>query len=195
MERFSLYIVLTRTSTIVSRLIGFSTGDYYTHAAISLDKELKNMYSFARKYSYNPFIGRFKKENINLGAYRFGESLPGIIIELKTTKEQYEKVLSLLEEFILQPDRYKYNYKGLFYGLTNRAVNSSDRFLCSEFVYYILYNSGIVDFGIAPNLVRPQYFLNLEGEVVFQGDLRKAEFLACRYDDISVEERKLFRYY
>ena len=137
MERFSLYIVLTRTSTIVSRLIGFSTGDYYTHAAISLDKELKNMYSFARKYSYNPFIGRFKKENINLGAYRFGESLPGIIIELKTTKEQYEKVLSLLEEFILQPDRYKYNYKG-YSGLTNRAVNSSDRF-CVLNLYIIFF--------------------------------------------------------
>lgn len=195
MEKYNLFIVLTRTNTVISRLIGFSTGDDYTHAAISLDKELKNMYSFGRKYTYNPFIGRFKKEIISQGAYRFGESLPGIIIKIETAKEQYEKALNLLEEFICQPGLYKYNYRGLFYGLTNKASNSTNRFLCSEFVYYILYNSGIVDFEIPGNLVRPQHFLELKGEVVFQGDLRRAEFLSYVFDGILLEERKIFRYY
>ena len=60
-----LYIVLTRTNTVTSRLIHIIKHDKYTHAAISLDKNLKSMYSFARKHTFNPFIGGFKKENIN----------------------------------------------------------------------------------------------------------------------------------
>lgn len=82
MEKYFLYIVLTRTNTVISNLIHMVTNDDYTHAAISLDKELESMYSFARRNTYNPFIGRFKKEDINEGIYKFNEILPGTIIEV-----------------------------------------------------------------------------------------------------------------
>lgn len=176
MEKYNLFIVLTRTSTVISKLIRFTTGDYYTHVAISLDKELKNMYSFGRKYTYNPFFGRFKQESISQGAYRFGKTLPGIIIKIDVSKEQYNKAVNLLEQFIYQPYLYKYNYKGLFYGLTNKACYSTNRFLCSEFVYYVLCNCGIASLNIPGNLVRPQHLLYLNGEVVFKGDLRTVKF-------------------
>ena len=52
MENKKIYIVLTRTNTILSRLIGFIEDDEYTHASISLDRGLSQMYSFGRKYSY-----------------------------------------------------------------------------------------------------------------------------------------------
>jgi len=89
MEKHYLYIVLTRTNSTVSKLIGLFTKDEYTHAAISLDKDLNNMYSFARKYTFNPFIGRFKHENLNEGLYKFSKNLPGAIIEIEVSKEGY----------------------------------------------------------------------------------------------------------
>lgn len=173
MGKYNLYIVLTRTNTVISNLIHIVTNDQYTHAAISLDKELNNMYSFARRNTYNPFVGRFRREDINEGVYKFNENLPGTIIELEVSKEQYEKTKTLLEGFINNSDLYKYNYRGLIYNLLNKPVTTENRFLCSEFVYYILNESGIIDFNISRNLVKPQDFLKVDGKIVYQGNLRE----------------------
>lgn len=52
MEKFYVYVVLTRTNTVISRLIQLFKKDEFTHAAISLDRDLANMYSFGRKYTF-----------------------------------------------------------------------------------------------------------------------------------------------
>jgi hypothetical protein len=158
---------------MVSRLIQLFKNDEYTHAAISLDKGLENMYSFSRKYTYNPFIGRFKKEDVNQGLYKFCDNLPGLIIEIDVSREQYEKAKELLDHFISNSNLYKYNYKGLLYSSLNKPASSYNRFLCSEFVYHILKESGITDFNISGNLVRPQSLLNIEGRIIYKGNLRE----------------------
>jgi hypothetical protein len=175
MEKNNLYIVLARTNTMISRLIQFFKNDEYTHAAISLDKGLENMYSFSRKHTYNPFIGRFKREDVNEGLYKFCDTLPGLIIEIEVSREQYEKANELLEHFITNSSFYKYNYKGLLYSLLNKPSSSPNRFLCSEFVYHILKESGIIDFNIAGNLVRPQSLLNIDGRIIYEGNLRETK--------------------
>ena len=172
MEKEHLYIVLTRTETVLSRLIGFVTNDEYTHAAISLDKGLCQMYSFGRKKVYNPFVGRFIKENLNEGIYGLSEDLQGIIIEIDVTEKQYSNAEKLLNNFIANSKCYKYNYRGLLDGLLNNEACYSDRFLCSEFVYYILNKSGIADFNISRNLVRPESFLDLNGKILYKGNLK-----------------------
>ncbi len=172
MKKYFLYIVLTRTNTVMSKAIQLVKKDEYTHAAIALDKKLKHMYSFGRKYTYFPFIGRFKQENFNTGIYKFNKSLPVIIIELEVSRQQHEKAKHLLDQFIANSRLYKYNYKGLLHCLLNKSASCDHRFLCSEFVYYILKESGIVDFRIPRNLVRPQSLLNLEGRIVYQGTIR-----------------------
>lgn len=172
MRKYPIYIVLTRTNTIISKIIHSFTNDKYTHAAISLDRELKYMYSFGRKWTYYPFIGGFKHENLEEGGYKFSKILPGAIIELQVTENQYNKVYNLLNQFICNSKCYKYNYLGLINNLRNKEVCYEYRFLCSEFVYHVLKESGIADFKKARNLVKPIDFLNLEGEVIFEGDLR-----------------------
>ena len=171
MEKYYLYVVLTRTNTIISRFIQLAKRDMYTHAAISLDEELRYMYSFGRKYTYYPFIGRFKQENINKGLYRFYNNLPVIIMEVEVSQQQYDDAKRLIDHFIANSNLYKYNYKGLLHSLLNKAVSYEDRFLCSEFVYFILKESGVTDFKIARNLVRPQNLLNLESRIIYQGNI------------------------
>lgn len=177
MEKCYLYIVLTRTNTVISKLIGILKNDEYTHAAISLDKGLNHMYSFGRRNTYNPFIGRFKKEDINEGLYKLCNDLPGLIIEIEVSKQQYEKAEILLKSFISNSDIYKYNYKGLVHSLLNKEVCNDNRFLCSEFVYYILNESGVVDFKMSRNLVRPQNLLNIEGNIIYKGNLKEMNLL------------------
>jgi len=190
-EKCYIYIVLTRTNTVISKLIQFAKNDEYTHASISLDKELDHMYSFGRKHTYNPFIGRFKQENLSEGAYKFCKTLPGVIMEIEVSKEQHEKVANLLDHFISNGNLYKYNYKGLFNGLLNQEVCYENRFLCSEFVYYILKESGIRDLKISRNLVRPQSLIELDSNIVYKGNLKALKYQNDNCDSNEVEIGKL----
>ena len=174
-KNYYLYIVLTRTNTIISKLINFIKSDKYTHAAISLDKELNCMYGFGRRHAFNPFIGVFRKEEMNKGVYKYHKNLPGAIIEIEVTKVQYEMAQSLLDEFINNSSNYKYNYFGLIHGILNQEVCYENRFLCSEFVYHILKESGIADFKMSRNLVRPQNLLNLKSKIIYEGNLKLLE--------------------
>ncbi len=176
MENRKIYIVLTRTKTILSRMIGIIKNDEYTHASISLDRCLDRMYSFGRRYTYNPFLGRFVKENFSEGVYGKHDNLYGLVMEIEVSYEQYRKVENLINEFILNKDLYKYNYMGLINCLLNRESCNDNRFLCSEFVYYILNKSGIIDFNKPSNLVRPQDLLNINGRIAFNGNLKNADW-------------------
>lgn len=173
MKNYYLYIVLTRTQTVISNLIHIVKNDEYTHASISFDKELDHMYSFGRKTWNNPFIGRFKKENVNEGLYQYCHTIPAAIIEIEVTKQQYESAKALIACFISNSELYKYNYKGLLYSLLNKPLCREYRFLCSEFVYHILKESSIADLDISRNLVRPQNLLKIEGKVIYKGNLKK----------------------
>ncbi len=173
MDDYSLYIVLTRTNTTISKLIGILKKEEYTHASISLDKELNNMYSFARRDTYNPFVGRFKKENINKGIYKLSDNLPGTIIKVKASKQQYESAKKIIEHFKVSGEYYKYNYIGIYHNYFNIPICSENRFLCSEFVYYVLNECGIADLKVSRNLVRPQHLLDIEGQLIYKGNLKK----------------------
>jgi hypothetical protein len=171
--RKNVYIILTQTNTILGALIHRLTGDEYTHASISLERDLSVMYSFGRKYTFNPFIGCFKRESLNRGVYRRCKALPGRVIELELSPEQYDRVAKRLHEFDLHRKDYHYNYSGLLNGLFNREACHQNRFLCSEFVYYVLQEAGAADFPLPRNLVRPQSFVEyMEGRTLYQGDLK-----------------------
>lgn len=183
-----LYIVLTRTNTVMSKLIQVLKSDEYTHAAISLDKNLDQMYSFGRKYTLNPLIGRFKKEDIDKGIYKLSPTVPSLIIEVQVSEQQYKRVKELLEQFICNSNLYKYNYIGLLHNIFEKSVCYDHRFLCSEFVYHILNKSDIVDFKISRNLVRPVNLLNVKGKIIYEGDLKR---INPPYETLEIEEIKL----
>jgi len=172
MDKKHIYIVLTRTNTIVSRLIRLFKNDEYTHASIALDRDLRNMYSFGRKYLYYPFVGVFKVENKDEGVYRLQKKVPCVVLEVEVTQQQYEKAQSIISHFVASGYLYKYNYKGLLYNLLNIEAYSENRFLCSEFVYYVLNQSGVVNFNIPRNLVRPESLLNIKSSIMYKGDLK-----------------------
>ena len=58
-----IYIILTNTGTVISRIVKIYTRKKYGHVSIALDKKLKNMYSFGRLKATNPFIGGFVHES------------------------------------------------------------------------------------------------------------------------------------
>ena len=50
-----IFIVISQTGTVLSRILKRITGAEYNHASLSLSPDLKKMYSFGRRHPYNPF--------------------------------------------------------------------------------------------------------------------------------------------
>ncbi|MDR1815753.1 MAG: hypothetical protein LBR00_03590 [Clostridiales Family XIII bacterium] len=168
----AVYVVLTRSTTALSRLVSFWTGAEYTHAAISLDRGLSYMFSFGRRYANNPFLGCFHREDLSEGVYAKADHVPGIVIALPVSDWQYENICGTIREFLLNSHRYDFNYAGLATQAVGRSHFSERRFYCSEFVYHVLSEAGVLDLSIPRGRVRPQDFLWLGGEI-YKGDLRR----------------------
>lgn len=168
----NVYVVLSRSRTVLSRTIALATRDEFTHASLALDPGLELMFSFGRRRPGNPFIGCFRRERFDDGLYRGMDEVPGAVLEIPVTPEQHEAVCTRISEFLLDSHAYSYNASGLVNVLIGRGTQDDTRFFCSEFVYHVLQGAGVCDLGVERWQVRPQMLTELPGEVVFRGDLK-----------------------
>ena len=65
-----IYIILTYTGTILSKIVKIYTRRENSHVSISLNEDLTKMYSFGRLNPYNPFSGGFVHEEIDKGTFK-----------------------------------------------------------------------------------------------------------------------------
>ena len=65
-----IYVVISRTGTLLCRAIGLFSGGVYNHASLSMDESLGLMYSFGRVNAYNPIVGGFVKESPFFGTFK-----------------------------------------------------------------------------------------------------------------------------
>lgn len=178
-----IYIVLTHTGTMLSRIIKKYTKDEFSHVSISLDKELKKMYSFGRLNPYNPFYGGFVHEYINKGTFkRFCKTVTKIY-SLEINNEQYEEICKNISKIENTKDNYKFNVVGLFAVGIHKKVQKENRFYCAEFVKYILETAKIET--KLPDIIKPEDFKSLEGlQEIYSGLLR--EYQLSKLDIITI---------
>ena len=167
-----IYIVLTHTGTFLSRIIKDYTQDEFSHVSISLDKELKEMYSFGRLNPYNPFWGGFVHEGINFGTFkRFGNTVCKIY-SLFVTDEQYNNAKGIIEYIKSSKQLQGFNIIGLLAVGFNKKITFENSFYCAEFVKYVLDKSGIEN--NLPEIIKPENFKNMQGlNKIYEGLLRK----------------------
>lgn len=167
-----IYIVLTQTSTLPSRAIRLYTHEPYAHASIAFDEELMEMYSFARRGIYNPFNAGFIREYIDKGVFGRFESTDCRIYSLRITVQQYNELRRVIEVFNENRHSYSYNYLGLIAAAFNIPIRSKQRYFCSQFVAYVLYQSGIHIFNKNIALVKPKDIrINPNLELRYEGKL------------------------
>ena len=77
-----IFIVITQTGTMLSRILKRITGAEYNHASLSLSQDLTRMYSFGRRHPYNPFWGGFVIESPHAGTFRRFSDTTAIILSL-----------------------------------------------------------------------------------------------------------------
>ena len=167
-----VYIVLSYTGTILSRLVKIWTREKYSHVSISLDENLEQMYSFGRLYPYNPFIGRFLHEQRDKGTLKRFKKTTSVIYSLEVTDYQYRKMKKLIKNFEKNKDVYKFNIVGLFANMIHVKIKRKNHFYCAEFVKEVLNEA---DLGNdLPKLIKPIDFLDLDNlELVYEGYIHK----------------------
>ena len=85
-----LYIVISQTGTLLSRILKQITGAEYNHASISLSRDLERMYSFGRRHPYNPFWGGFVIESPRTGTFKRFSETKVLVLSVSVTEEQQD---------------------------------------------------------------------------------------------------------
>ena len=166
----NIYIVMTQTGTLLSKIIKGYTGCEYAHVSISLDKNLDEMYSFGRLNPYNPFWGGFIHERVNSGTFkRFKNTIAGIV-ELEVTDEQYDNLRNIIKKMEERINPYRFNILGLILVGFNIKYEMEDHFYCAEFLKYLFEECNIEN--NLPRLVAPDDFKNIKGiKYIYKGKL------------------------
>ena len=166
-----IYIVLTYTGTILSKIVKIYTRKEYSHVSISLDQDLNKMYSFGRLNPYNPFIGGFVHEGIDRGTFKRFKKTKTKIYSLEIEEEKYEKLEEIIENIQEKKNLYRFNLIGLLAVTLNVRIKREKCFYCAEFVKYVLEESDVTSL---PEVIKPNDFEQVEGlDVVYKGILKE----------------------
>lgn len=175
----TIYIMLSFTGTILSRIVKVMTQRQYSHVSVALDLELDSLYSFGRINPRNPISGGFVKEEIDSGTYKLFYNTRCRIYALKVTKTQHDDLKKVIDDFLSEQGDYRFNVVGLIGTMVNRPINREYHYFCSQFVGKALYDSKIHEFDKDIGLIKPIEFMQIPGlEIVYEGKLQDyPEFL------------------
>lgn len=168
-----IYILLTKSGTVVSRLVSLFTRDSYTHVSISFEENLQPLYSSSRKNGETMLPAGPCVENFYRGYLKKHPLIPCSLYELVVSDEVYEKAKRETEVIIKNADRYGYNVLGMIFCGMNIKVKRRRSYFCSQFVSEILYNSDALKLPKDRNLMRPSDYMKIpELNCLFTGTLK-----------------------
>lgn len=133
----SVYIVFSSTPYKMGRMIRLFTRGIYNHVSVSMDRELSELYSFARLYRQTPFCGGFVRETSK--RYSVGEKNSVILIcEVPTTADKKAELERTLREMQENRERYIYNFFSAVCVPFKKRIHIKDAYTCVEFAIRVL---------------------------------------------------------
>lgn len=168
----TIYILLTRSGTLLSKLVYAATGASYTHASMAFDAELSCLYSSTRKNGYTMFPAGPSKEYLNKGVLRLRDNAPCALYELEVSDEAYVRALRRTEEFMRHSEEYSFNILGLILCALHIRWQRRRHYFCSQFVSEVLEQSGALALPKDSTLMHPSDYTRLPGlECLYTGPL------------------------
>lgn len=169
----AVYIIVSQTGTGVSKLIKFFTKKPYNHSSISADLTLSDMYSFCRKYTPFPLPAGFNQEIVGEGTLGLYSNIPCEIYMIPVSTEQKDKFYDILNHFKKYKSNYSYNVLGMWAILFRLHFERKNKFVCSQFVAYIIKESGI-ELNKPVCLYSPEDLRHLpNSKLVYRGELNE----------------------
>lgn len=157
---------------MLSKLIKCYTRKEYCHVSLALDENLDKMYSFGRLNPYNPFIGGFVHEGINIGTFGRFKNTSALIYSLDLDDRQYRKIKRTIRRMEKRRKIYRFNTIGLFASALNIRIKRNNYFYCAEFVKYLM-DIGELELGL-PEIVKPMDFEKIDNlQLEYTGILRE----------------------
>lgn len=181
----TIYILLTRSNTFLSRLIAFITSDSYTHVSMSFDEELYPLYSSARKNGWTLVPAGPCKEYLHKGYLSHHLDIPCCLYELKVKPEIYNQALQEAERILRNEQDYHYNFAGLLLCQLGIVHTRKYHYFCSQFTGEILRKSGALTFPKHTSLLKPMDYTRMpELKFLYKGTLRGLlqEYAAYSYN-------------
>ena len=168
-----IYIVVSQTGTVLSRMLKLITRDEYNHVSIALKRDLTLMYSFGRRNPYFPFPGGFVVESLQFGTFKRFVNTKVVVLAIDVDSDDYTKIKSYIEKMVVSPKKYRYNYIGLCLAAFKISYRGKNSFYCSEFVKQVL---NVGDVRVATNfsnIIKPEDFLCLpDAKCIYKGKLK-----------------------
>ncbi len=170
----TIYILLTRSTTILSRMVHLVTKDTYTHASIAFDENLEQLYSSSRKNGKTLFPAGPCTETLNGGYFGGHSEIPCALYRLQVSDESYEKAKQEVEEVLSHSSEYHFNIIGLILCKFNIPHHRKHYFFCSQFVGEVLKRSNAMKLPKDTSLMKPSDYMQLpELLCCFQGQIRE----------------------
>lgn len=173
MDQPYIYVVFFSTPNKVGKLIRNVTGETFNHISISLDKDMKQMYSFARRHYRLPLYGGFVKESRS--RYHInGKAADICICAVPVTQRQHLTLTSLLKEMHRNNRFYIYNHLSALGAVIHMPIRARDAYTCVEFCIRILRELGM-DIQSGRYYSVGDIMQMLEPYIVYQGAMPEPE--------------------
>ncbi|WP_205758472.1 hypothetical protein [Lysinibacillus sp. SGAir0095] len=171
-EKKRVYILLTDTGTVLTKIIKWYTNAPYNHVSIVFDDKLDEIYSFGRKNPRNPLIAGFIREDVYFGTYRYFDDTRCLFLKIEVSKSEYNAIRNMIQCFNSNKDRYAYNLLGLVGVAIRIPINQKNKYFCSQFVAEVFKRSGLNLWDLPSALISPNDFLmHPRFELVYEGRL------------------------
>ena len=168
----TIYILLTRSGTLLSKLVYAVTGASYTHASMAFDEELNCLYSSTRKNGYTMFPAGPSKEYLNKGVFRLRGDAPCALYALEVTDEAYVRARRRAEHMMARGELYRFNTLGLILCALHIRWQRRRHYFCSQFVSEVLQKSGALELPKPSTLMHPSDYAELpELRCLYHGTL------------------------
>lgn len=155
---YPVYIVLSFTDTFFGNVIRRVKSSKYTHAGLSLDSNLKDIYTF----NYSSKFDGFGKESLATYISKSDNCIIDVLA-IFVDKKTYDNIKKTLKDF--EYYKTKYSFGNCINMLLNRAKETefpqNIALVCSQFVDLVLKLSYINLFEKPNNLVLPQDFADI----------------------------------
>ncbi|MBQ4253862.1 MAG: hypothetical protein II712_03445, partial [Erysipelotrichaceae bacterium] len=109
----SVYLILSRSKSIVSTIVGIFTKDRYTHTSLSFDDSFSCNYSFGRRYARFPLPAGLITEGFGRGMYELYPNIPCAIYQLDCPEENWNRAREIINEMMKEQKKYRYSLIGL----------------------------------------------------------------------------------
>ena len=170
----TIYILLIKSSTMLSKIIHFVTAAPYTHVSISFDQCLQPLYSSARKNGETMFPAGPCLEWFHRGYLNRHLNIPCALYEIKVSSDVYDAAKKEAIKIVENQDDYNFNIIGLVLCHFRIPCRRKHHYFCSQFVGEVLQNSNALELSRHPSVIKPIDYTTMPGLVCkYEGTLHE----------------------